>query len=131
MQQSYVLGGKFIVALDAKSINSCLIVFLVCVCLFQERLGSSESSEDLGPLFAEQTLPMFSDYLRIAKQSGMVVMFDVTKPPVGHAHHSRYLNITLETIMKSGIPLKKVFDSFSFLLDDCMCTYTPHAHTHT
>lgn len=59
--------------------------------------------------FAHQNLPVFSDYLWIAKRSGKVIIFDIMEPPVGHAHHSRYLNITLEAIVDSGILLSKVW----------------------
>ena len=69
-----------------------------------------------------ETVPTASEYLTIAKRSGMVVIFDVMEPPVGHAHHVSYLNITLEAITNSGIDQSKVSHPSPL---------TPHPHTLT
>ncbi len=58
--------------------------------------------------YSTETVPTASGYLSIAKRSGMVVIFDVMEPPVGHAHHANYLNITLDAITNSGIDQSKV-----------------------
>ncbi len=56
-----------------------------------------------------EKIPTFNKFLKVAKQSGRVVIFDVVEPPVGHAYHKIYVNITLEAILQSGIEHSKVY----------------------
>ena len=58
--------------------------------------------------YASQKIPTFRQFLEIAKRTGEVVMFDVSRPPVGHPYHHTYLNRTLQEIAASGLPHSKV-----------------------
>ena len=53
-------------------------------------------------------MPTFADFLEIAKQRKLNVIFDITEPPVDHPHYDTYGNKTLEVVIASGIDLRTV-----------------------
>ena len=55
-----------------------------------------------------QKIPTFSQLLRVAMESGEAVMFDLYRPADDHPWRNRYINATLDAIVKSGIDQRKV-----------------------
>ena len=56
-----------------------------------------------------QHVPLFKHFLRTAATAGVNIVFDLYRPPAGHAHEKDYVNLTLETILQSGMVLSKVW----------------------
>ena len=59
-------------------------------------------------MFREQKMPTFAQFLEVARTTGKNVIFDVREPPSTHPHISDYINKSLETVLQSGIDLRKV-----------------------
>ena len=55
-----------------------------------------------------QTIPTFKELLQIVLMHDLNVVFDLNEPPIGHKYHTKYIDITLRTIIESGIDMKKV-----------------------
>ena len=55
-----------------------------------------------------QTVPTFKELLQIVLKNDLNVVFDLNEPPIGHKYHTKYIDITLKTIIESGIDMKKV-----------------------
>ena len=53
-------------------------------------------------------MPSLQQYLLVAKEHGMIVIFDVREPNVAHPFHEHYINTSLNTILASGIQHSKV-----------------------
>lgn len=55
---------------------------------------------------AEQRIPSLQQVLEAAKQSNISIMFDLR--PENHSDYQNFVNVTLEVILQSGIPLQQV-----------------------
>ncbi|KAF4794402.1 Glycerophosphoinositol inositolphosphodiesterase GDPD2 [Turdus rufiventris] len=55
---------------------------------------------------AEQKIPSLGQALEAAKESNLSIMFDLR--PENHSDYQNFVNITLEVILQSGIPLQQV-----------------------
>ena len=53
-------------------------------------------------------MPTLAEFLEIAKQRQKNVIFDIREPPTDHPYYLTYANKTLETVVVSGIDLRKV-----------------------
>ena len=53
-------------------------------------------------------MPTLNDYLQVAKEHGMTIIFDLREPNTAHPYHDSYVNTTLKTVLSSGISLSKV-----------------------
>ncbi|XP_043913353.1 glycerophosphoinositol inositolphosphodiesterase GDPD2-like [Protopterus annectens] len=51
----------------------------------------------------QQKIPTLVDLLKTAEKYNKSVIFDLRKPPANHAYNSRYINLTVETILNSTI----------------------------
>ena len=58
--------------------------------------------------FKDQKLTTLAEFLMIAKHAEKSVIFDLWQPPPTHPHFSSYINVTLDTIISSGINQSKV-----------------------
>ena len=54
-------------------------------------------------------VPLFSEFLKIAAAERMNVVFDLYRPVSGHNYEHRYVNMTLDALLQSGIDLSKVW----------------------
>lgn len=65
---------------------------------------------NVGVMFQEdERVPTLAEFLEIAKQKKLNVIFDISEPPVDHPHHDTYGNKTLEAVVASGIDLRTVW----------------------
>ncbi|XP_069748244.1 glycerophosphodiester phosphodiesterase domain-containing protein 5 isoform X3 [Narcine bancroftii] len=55
-----------------------------------------------------QSLCRLLEVLQLAIQKNKSVMLDLWRPPTGHPFHSTWINVTLDTILESGIPPEQV-----------------------
>ena len=55
-----------------------------------------------------QSVPTLKELLQIAKEKNKNVMFDLSKPPIGHSHSKTYIDLTFKAITESGLDLEKV-----------------------
>ena len=53
-------------------------------------------------------MPTLNDYLQVAKEHGMTIVFDLREPNTAHPHHDSYINTSLKTVLSSGITHSKV-----------------------
>ncbi|XP_062391864.1 glycerophosphodiester phosphodiesterase domain-containing protein 5 [Sardina pilchardus] len=56
-----------------------------------------------------QTVCSLADLLRLALKANRSVMLNLRRPPPTHPRHHLWVNDTLRTLQRSGIPLDKVF----------------------
>ncbi|CAI8006943.1 Glycerophosphoinositol inositolphosphodiesterase GDPD2 [Geodia barretti] len=68
----------------------------------------SEGDSKLPQEFAKELMPTLNDYLQVAKEHGMTIIFDLREPNTAHPYHDSYVNTTLKTVLSSGISLSKV-----------------------
>uniref|UniRef100_H2ZWH5 Glycerophosphodiester phosphodiesterase domain containing 5 n=1 Tax=Latimeria chalumnae TaxID=7897 RepID=H2ZWH5_LATCH len=86
------------------------------------------TADSLSPLDSiavqNQSICKLAELLRLAKEHNKSAILNILLPPADHPHRSGYINITLDTILKSGIPqglLKHLFDIY------CICIYSVSA----
>ncbi len=58
--------------------------------------------------YSEEKLPTFSQYLEVAVETGLSVIFDIREPHVDHPYHGEYINRSLDVIASSAIDHRKV-----------------------
>lgn len=75
---------------------------------------------------AEQKIPSLGQALEAAKESNLSIMFDLR--PENHSDYQNFVNITLEEILQSGIPLQQVSWS-PHPTPARPCCHTPASHT--
>lgn len=71
-------------------------------------MGAAALTRSRLETYSRQLLPDLRQFLELAEKRGKVVLFDLREPPVGHAYHKSYINVTLSSIVASGISLNKV-----------------------
>ncbi|XP_055052746.2 glycerophosphodiester phosphodiesterase domain-containing protein 5 isoform X1 [Misgurnus anguillicaudatus] len=59
-------------------------------------------------LVGNQTVCSLEDMLKLAARSTTSAVFTLRRPPPGHPHHLDWVNLTLDTVLKSGIPQQQV-----------------------
>ena len=76
----------------------------------QERSGGLESALTRSRLktYSQQLMPTLKQFLELASKREKIVIFDLREPPVGHLYHKTYINLTLSSIVASGIQHDKV-----------------------
>lgn len=57
---------------------------------------------------ANQTLCSLAELLALVVQSNASVLLRLLRPPPGHPCHLTWLNDTLQTVLRSGVPQKQV-----------------------
>nr|XP_014354025.1 PREDICTED: glycerophosphodiester phosphodiesterase domain-containing protein 5 [Latimeria chalumnae] len=66
------------------------------------------TADSLSPLDSiavqNQSICKLAELLRLAKEHNKSAILNILLPPADHPHRSGYINITLDTILKSGIP---------------------------
>ncbi|XP_051881650.1 glycerophosphodiester phosphodiesterase domain-containing protein 5-like isoform X1 [Pristis pectinata] len=68
-----------------------------------KELSQKDNAEALN-----QSLCRLVEVLELALQRNKSVMVDLWRPPAGHPFHSSWINVTLDTILESGIPQELV-----------------------
>lgn len=63
----------------------------------------SSFSPEEKEIIRQQKIPALVDLLKTAKKYNKSIIFDLRKPPANHAYNSRYINLTVETILNSTI----------------------------
>lgn len=58
--------------------------------------------------FSEERMPSLYQYLLVAKEHEMTVIFDIREPNVAHPFHGDYINASLRAVLASGMQLTKV-----------------------
>ena len=53
-------------------------------------------------------MPSLYQYLLVAKEREMTVIFDIREPNVAHPFHGDYINASLRAVLASGLQLTKV-----------------------
>ena len=81
--------------------------FKVEVVVFYLQRGDRDS--ELAREFSQELIPRLQQYLHVAKEHGMTIIFDVTEPNIAHPLHDHYLNISLNAVLSSGIHPSKVY----------------------
>jgi hypothetical protein len=74
---------------------------------FSRERGDRDS--ELAREFSQELIPRLQQYLHVAKEHGMTIIFDVTEPNIAHPLHDHYLNISLNAVLSSGIHPSKVW----------------------
>ena len=62
---------------------------------------------------SNQRVPSFEEYVQIAKQNNKSIYFDLLRPPSDHPHRDDWVNITIETILNTGINQEQVLWLYS------------------
>uniref|UniRef100_H2XRU2 GP-PDE domain-containing protein n=1 Tax=Ciona intestinalis TaxID=7719 RepID=H2XRU2_CIOIN len=60
-----------------------------------------------------QKIPLLVELAQLATMHNTSIMFDLFKPPKDHPHHGDYVNITLQSLLTSGINQTQVFWIYS------------------
>lgn len=55
-----------------------------------------------------QTLCSLGQMLELAAKSKSSAVFTLRRPPPNHPHHHDWVNLTLDTVLRSGIPQRQV-----------------------
>ncbi|KAI4888242.1 hypothetical protein NFI96_011432 [Prochilodus magdalenae] len=55
-------------------------------------------------LVGNQTVCSLEQMLQLAARSNLSALFTLRRPPPGHPHHLSWVNLTLATVLRSGIP---------------------------
>ncbi|CAK8677723.1 unnamed protein product [Clavelina lepadiformis] len=55
-----------------------------------------------------QKIPSLEEFAKFAAQHNKSVIFDLGRPPSHHPYYSEYVNITVNTLLRSGIPQESV-----------------------
>uniref|UniRef100_H2ZWH6 Glycerophosphodiester phosphodiesterase domain containing 5 n=1 Tax=Latimeria chalumnae TaxID=7897 RepID=H2ZWH6_LATCH len=80
------------------------------------------TADSLSPLDSiavqNQSICKLAELLRLAKEHNKSAILNILLPPADHPHRSGYINITLDTILKSGIP-----QGLPYLLISAMYAY--------
>jgi len=77
------------------------------------RLSLQYLSEDDKVEARNQTIPSLEEYVTLAKTNNKSVIFDLSRPPQGHPYHDNWVNITVETILRTGINESQVIWLYS------------------
>ncbi|XP_065136997.1 glycerophosphodiester phosphodiesterase domain-containing protein 5 isoform X2 [Paramisgurnus dabryanus] len=59
-------------------------------------------------LVGNQTVCSLEEMLKLAARSKTSAVFTLRRPPSGHPHHLNWVNLTLDTVLRSGIPQQQV-----------------------
>ena len=71
-------------------------------------MQQSESDSKLPQEFTKELLPTLKEYLSVAKDHGMTIIFDLSEPNPAHPYHDGYINASLNAVLSSGISHSKV-----------------------
>lgn len=59
-------------------------------------------------LVGNQTVCSLEQMLKLAARSKSSAVFTLRRPPTGHPHYHDWVNLTLDTVLRSGIPQRQV-----------------------